>query len=345
MAETLDPSEDCYADAEAETASCRLTHVTLEDTKLSRLRYGEERRGGGLWYSSPEDTCHDCGVRLGGIHHPGCDVEECPRCRRQLISCGCRLSPPYSRELHESRGRVDSTGLAPVTDTLGAIIVAAGTSRRMGGVDKLFVDLAGKPLLAQAMLPFQEYEFVNRIVLVLSEANLGRGRDLVSRFGFTKVEAVIEGGGRRQDSVSAGLNAMGDCDYVAVHDGARPLVTWMLIDGLFNLARETGAAIPGVRIADTLKRTRRDGTVFRTLDRSRLWAVQTPQIFRRELLERAHREVTDEVTDDASMVEMSGISVHVFPGEPRNIKITLAEDLDMVRGLLEPAIPVDGGAS
>ena len=127
----------------------------------------------------------------------------------------------------------------------------------------------------------------------------------------------MKGGERRQDSVRAGLEALGACDYVAVHDGARPLVTPELIERGLEAARETGAAAPAVPLADTVKEAGADGIVVRTLDRSRLWAVQTPQVFRYELLMRAHREVTADVTDDAAMVEALGEPVRLFEGARR----------------------------
>lgn len=222
-----------------------------------------------------------------------------------------------------------------MSETLGAIIVAGGGGERMGGLDKLFTEIAGKPLLAHAMAPFQECSLVSSIILVISTESLDRGRELVKRRGLTKVSDVVTGGARRQDSVRAGLEALGECDYVAVHDGGRPLVTLEFIEGGLAAAKETGAAVPGVRIADTVKEAGDDGMVVRTVDRSKLWAIQTPQVFRRELLERAHREVTADVTDDAAMVEAMGERVLVFEGNRRNVKVTVAEDLEMVRGRLE----------
>jgi 2-C-methyl-D-erythritol 4-phosphate cytidylyltransferase len=226
-----------------------------------------------------------------------------------------------------------------MTETLGAIIVAAGSGERMGGVDKLFSEAAGKPLLAHAIAPFQESPLVSSIVLVLSTQNLKRGRELVERYGFSKVEHVVHGGSRRQDSVRAGLETLPACDYVAVHDGGRPLVTVALIDRGLVAARESGAAVPGVRIADTVKEAGDDGLVSRTVDRLGLWAVQTPQVFRRGLLERAHREVTADVTDDAAMVEALGEPVRIFEGERRNLKVTVAEDIEVARALLAHAEP------
>ena len=220
-----------------------------------------------------------------------------------------------------------------MSEIAGAIIVAAGSGTRMAGADKLFTEVAGQPLLAHAIAPFQECASIDRIVLVMAPLNLKRGRDLVERYGFTKATALVKGGERRQDSVRLGLEALGGCDYVAVHDGARPLVTPELIARGLEAARETGAAAPALPIADTVKEAGPNGIVLRTLDRSRLWAVQTPQVFRYELLLRAHREITADVTDDAAMVEALGEPVRLFEGSRANIKVTTVEDLTLIKAL------------
>jgi 2-C-methyl-D-erythritol 4-phosphate cytidylyltransferase len=225
-----------------------------------------------------------------------------------------------------------------MTDTLGAIIVAAGSGTRMDGLDKLFTEIAGRPLLAHAVAPFQDSPLVSHIVLVLSPLNLKRGRDLAEHHAFTKVAAVVQGGPRRQDSIHLGLEALPPCDYVAVHDGARPLVSTALIERGVQAAREHGTAVPAIPIADTIKESRPDGSVVRTVDRTNLYTVQTPQFFRRDLLERAHREVTTDATDDAAMLEALGLPVRVFEGDPRNLKVTVAGDLEMVGILLYKAL-------
>lgn len=221
-----------------------------------------------------------------------------------------------------------------MTTTLGAIIVAAGSGERMSGLDKLFTEVAGRPLLAHTIALFDDSPLVSAIVLVVSAANLGPARRLVSDQGFVKVAAVVQGGERRQDSVRAGLNALAECDFVAVHDGGRPLATAALIERGLAAALETGAAVPGIRIPDTVKEALDDDIVTRTVHRSRLWAIQTPQVFRRELLVRAHREITTTMTDDAAMVEALGEPVRVFEGDGRNVKVTVAEDLALMRSLI-----------
>ena len=203
----------------------------------------------------------------------------------------------------------------------------------MRGADKLFAPLAGRPLLAHVLSRFQESPAVDRIALVLSSENLERGRDLAAEYGMTKISPICLGGPRRQDSVRLGLEALGECDWVLVHDGARLLVNPLISEGL-EAAQETGAAVPAVPIADTVKSAGPNGTVDRTLDRGRLWAAQTPQVFRYDLLLRAHREITADVTDDAPMLEALGLAVKLYPGSPLNIKVTNLEDLRTAEALL-----------
>ncbi len=222
---------------------------------------------------------------------------------------------------------------------VGAIIVAAGSGARMQGIDKLFAPLAGRPLLARILAAFQECDAVQSIALVLSPANLDRGRGLVEAHGFDKVGGVCAGGPRRQDSVRLGLETLGPCEWVAVHDGARPLVTPELILRALEAARDTGAAVPAVPLADTVKEAGPDGLARRTLERSGLWAIQTPQVFRYDLLLRAHQEVTADVTDDAAMLEALGLPVKLFPGSRTNIKITTPEDLQLAEALLQAETP------
>jgi 2-C-methyl-D-erythritol 4-phosphate cytidylyltransferase len=218
-------------------------------------------------------------------------------------------------------------------ERLSAVIVAAGSGTRMDGVDKLFTPIAGKAILAHAIAAFEALSLVDRIVVVVSEENVERARELVRDEGFAKT-AVCAGGARRQDSVRCGLEALGECDYVAIHDGARPLVSGALIERGLEAARRTGAAVPGLPVAETVKEAGEDETIVRTVDRARLYTVQTPQVFRYELIVRAHREITQDVTDDAAMVEALGEPVVVFAGERTNVKITTPEDIELVEALL-----------
>lgn len=222
-----------------------------------------------------------------------------------------------------------------MTDHVTAIIVAAGSGTRMGGIDKVFSPLCGVPVLARSAAPFQASDAIGRIVLVVAADRLDDGRALASQRGLTKVTAIVEGGPRRQDSVRLGLDALGACDYVLVHDGPRPFVTAELIERGLAAARETGAAVPAVPVTETVKEAGPEGLVVRTLDRGRLWAVQTPQVFRYDLLMRAHREITTDVTDDASMLEALGLPVQLYEGSRTNMKITTPEDLLLGGALLQ----------
>ena len=218
-------------------------------------------------------------------------------------------------------------------DRVGAVILSAGRSARMAGVDKSFAALAGQPLILHALRAFEASPLVHEIVLVASQANLAEAERLCRAESLAKVRAVCLGGERRQDSVRLGLAALGPAEWVLVHDGARPLVSQRLIaDGL--AAAAFGAAVPAVRPKDTVKQVDGAGEVTGTLDRGRLAAVQTPQAFRRSLLERAHAEVADDVTDDAAMVERLGIRVRVYEGDYANIKVTTPDDLAVAEALL-----------
>ncbi|HJX61979.1 MAG TPA: 2-C-methyl-D-erythritol 4-phosphate cytidylyltransferase, partial [Dehalococcoidia bacterium] len=203
-----------------------------------------------------------------------------------------------------------------------------------GEGDKLFAPLAGRPLIAHTLMAFEVCRAVDTVVLVLAEENLERGCQLVDAAGFDKVAVVCPGGARRQDSVRLGLEALPECRWVVVHDGARPLVTAALIEAGLAAAAETGAAIAAVPLVDTLKEAAEDGLVTRTLDRRNLWAAQTPQVFDGELLREAHRQTEGEVTDDAALVETLGRRVKVFPGSPRNLKVTTAADLALAQALV-----------
>ncbi|MFH0847178.1 MAG: 2-C-methyl-D-erythritol 4-phosphate cytidylyltransferase [Chloroflexota bacterium] len=216
---------------------------------------------------------------------------------------------------------------------VGAVIAAAGESQRMEGVDKILVPLAGKLILARVIDVFNSSELIDEIVIVLARKNLSLGRSLVKGQSFAKVKGVYLGGRRRQDSVKIGLNKLTECEWVVIHDGARPLVTQELIREGLDAARETGAAVAAVPATDTIKSAGDDMLVRVTPPRHELWAVQTPQVFRFDLIQRAYREVKDEVTDDASLVEKLGYPVKLYPGAYDNIKITTPLDLFLAEAL------------
>jgi len=216
--------------------------------------------------------------------------------------------------------------------TVGAVIAAAGSSRRMNGADKVFAELAGKPVLAYILDVFQNCEVIDRIVLVLSERNIEQGKQLAK--ACSKVIDICPGGERRQDSVIAGLSGLEGCEWVVISDGARPLVTAELIEQGLEAARETGAAIAAVPVTDTIKLADESMLVQGTPLRSNLWAVQTPQIFRFDIIRKAYRNCKYEVTDDAGAVEAVGGKVKLYNGSYDNIKITTPDDIALAEILL-----------
>lgn len=210
---------------------------------------------------------------------------------------------------------------------VGAVIVAAGQSERMGDVDKMFALLGGQPLLLRATLPFQQCSLIDRIVVVVSGEKETQCRSLVAGPDWSKVSDVCLGGRRRQDSVAEGLKRLADCDWAVIHDGARPLVTVDLIERGLEAARETGAAIAAVPVTDTIKVEGEDGTVGETPPRQNLWAVQTPQIFAIGIIREAYQNAGEDVTDSSSLVERLGYKVKLYMGAYDNIKITTPADL------------------
>lgn len=214
-----------------------------------------------------------------------------------------------------------------------AVLVAAGSSRRMG-FDKLMADVAGKPVLAHALLAFEHCPEVERIVLVGREDRLGEFRAVIEENGIRKVSAVVPGGSERHFSVWNGLEAaaLEPGDFVAVHDAARPLITPGEITRCLELARETGAAVCAAPIADTLKRATPEGRVAEGVDRENLWAMQTPQIFLAGLLKRAYNEVLRAgalVTDEVSALQFLGEPVALYSHYEPNFKITFPRDIEL----------------
>jgi 2-C-methyl-D-erythritol 4-phosphate cytidylyltransferase len=204
----------------------------------------------------------------------------------------------------------------------------------MAGVDKTLVELGGMPLIARTVEVFERTRAVGFVVLVVARSDLDEVADIARDYRWKKVLHVRVGGERRQDSVRIGLRALPQCDWVVVHDGARPLVTPKVIEDGLLTAVAVGAATAAVAVVDTIKVVTDDGHVVETVDRRTIAAIQTPQIFRRDLLERAHDEVEIDVTDDSSMLESQGIAVEVFMGDRANIKVTTPEDLIIAEALL-----------
>jgi 2-C-methyl-D-erythritol 4-phosphate cytidylyltransferase len=225
-------------------------------------------------------------------------------------------------------------------DSTVAILLCAGSSSRMEGEDKLWADLGGEPLIAHSLRTLASLDAVDVLVLV---APAERHSMLRSLAGEVRVELrTAEGGARRQDSVASGIAAAPDAAWYLVHDGARPLLPAAVACRALDGAREHGAALPGLAVADTLKRVDGDGRILDTVDRSEVRAVQTPQAFAGDLLRRAHaarsaaRDAED-ATDDAVLVERLGEPVYVVEGDARNLKVTTPADLELARALLTVA--------
>ena len=218
---------------------------------------------------------------------------------------------------------------------VGAIVVAAGTSRRMGGADKIFAPLSGKPLLAHTVDVFQRCPTIDQVVIVLSEDKLDEGWRLAKEYRWSKVTEVCLGGPRRQDSVCEGLKRLSDCEWVVIHDGARPCLSLGLIEGGLEEARQSGAAIPAIPVSDTIKVVSPDSFVAETPLRQSLWAVQPPQVFRFDIINEAYRKAEGDVTDDATLVESLGYKVKVYPGSYDNIKVTTPEDMALAEAILK----------
>jgi len=213
---------------------------------------------------------------------------------------------------------------------LGVVIVAAGTSQRMAGINKLFAPLSGKPLLAWSVDTYQRHNLIQKIVLVLNNKDLARGQKLKAERGWSKV-ILCPGGARRQDSVKKGLELVRNCDWVMIHDGARPFVTLHLIEHGLKVVENTGAAVAAVPVKDTIKLVANGRLIGETLQRERLWAAQTPQIFSFDVINKAYQNLYIEVTDDAAAVERLGYKVKLYMGDYKNIKVTTAEDLALAR--------------
>jgi 2-C-methyl-D-erythritol 4-phosphate cytidylyltransferase len=218
---------------------------------------------------------------------------------------------------------------------VGAVIAAAGESRRMDGIDKVFAPLGGKPALSYVLDAFEECESVSQIVVVVSKNNIEKCRQLIAEKKYAKPVEVCAGGKRRQDSVAVGLKRLDKCDWVVIHDGARPLVTRALIEDGLEVAKETGAAVAAVPVTDTIKTAGDDRIVHQTPPRQNLWAVQTPQVFRVDIISKAYQKAKGEVTDDASLVEKLGYKVKLYMGAYDNIKITTTNDMLIAEALLK----------
>ena len=220
--------------------------------------------------------------------------------------------------------------------TCGAVIVAGGSASRMGGIDKVMAELCGCPMIVHAVRAFDACDAICEIVIVTRPDLVEPIQALCGE--FSKVRAVVVGGSSRQESVENGLTALSKgTKMAAIHDGARPLITQEVIDRTVRAAHLYGAAAPVIPVKDTIK-TVAAGLVADTPDRASLRAVQTPQVFDRDLLEVALQKAKEDgaaVTDDCSAVERLGMRIKIVEGEERNIKVTTPLDLKIAELFME----------
>lgn len=220
-----------------------------------------------------------------------------------------------------------------------AVIVAAGSGTRFGGdTPKIFLTLKGVPVLARTIRKFEDCQMIDSIVVVVAEQFIDQTKQMISDYGLTKVSAVVAGRGSRSGSVRSGIAAVSSSDLrlVAIHDGARPLVSVADIEATIRGASVTGAAVLTVPVTDTVKEVR-EGKVIRTVDRNALRRAVTPQVFNHEILITAMGAgpADDSVTDESVLAEFAGFEVAVVEGSPTNIKITHPADMIVAEALIE----------
>lgn len=219
-----------------------------------------------------------------------------------------------------------------------AIVVAAGNSTRMGGVNKQFLPLLGVPVLVRTLQALSECSCIDEIVVAAREADIAQMFDLIRAYNIQKVTDIVRGGATRQESVFAAIRRVSPfSEYFAIHDGARPLVPQPVVAVTVEKAFAVGAAATGVRVKDTIKVVSETGEIIDTPDRSALWAVHTPQVFERQRYLQASACVADsaQFTDDCKLMEAAGIPVYMVEGSYENIKITTPEDIALAEGILK----------
>ena len=217
---------------------------------------------------------------------------------------------------------------------VGAIIVAAGNSSRMNGVNKLFADINGKCVLARTLINFEKCKKIDYIVIVTREDMQVEVKNVINKYSIKKVLDVVIGGATRQESVSNGIRVCPtDTEIIAIHDGARPFINNELIENIIENCKVYGASIPGVKVKDTVK-VMNDGFVKDTPNRETLFNVQTPQVFNFKLYKAAlDNAIKNNIsfTDDSQLFETIGEKVFITPGDYRNIKITTIEDMEIAK--------------
>lgn len=232
-----------------------------------------------------------------------------------------------------------SCGKSPVAKPkVTAIVVAAGRGERMGTeIKKQFLPLCGVSVLTRTLSAFEASRLVGHVIVVTSAEDMVEIINMVRDFGLDKVIKIVKGGDTRQKSAAAGLGAAQGAEYIAIHDGVRPLITPQCIDRVIEAAFERKAVTAAVKLKDTVKQSDESGNVLSTPDRSCLWAVQTPQVFEtalyRSALDKAI-QAGEDYTDDCQLIEAIGGTVRLIDGEYTNIKITTKEDILFAEAIL-----------
>ncbi len=221
------------------------------------------------------------------------------------------------------------------------IIAASGTGKRMkSAVAKQYIELKGRPVLSYTLEAFDKSSHIDEIIIVCGGNDIEYVKHkIVEKYGFGKVKAVVGGGKERQDSVYNGLKAVSeDCDIVLIHDGVRPFIEDKYIAELIKSAYECGGCVMGVRVKDTIKVCDEIGNITDTPERSTLWAAQTPQCFKYDVIMKAYKSAFAEGyygTDDSMLAERTGVRIKMVEGSYNNIKLTTPEDLDLGEKILE----------
>jgi len=217
-----------------------------------------------------------------------------------------------------------------------AVIVAGGVGNRMNSdMPKQFIEVLGKPIIAYTINALSKCTDIDEIIIVTLPEYLVFCKDVVEHFGFTKVTKIISGGSTRQESVRNGVKEIAnDTDIVVIHDGARPMIDVDTVSLCINSAIEYGCSAAGVKMKDTIKVVSNDNFIEYTADREKLWQVQTPQVFKKEIISALHENADIFATDDCSLAEKAGYKVKMVEGKYENIKITTPQDIYIMKGLL-----------
>ncbi len=221
---------------------------------------------------------------------------------------------------------------------VSAVIVSAGSSSRMGGVNKQFIEINNVPVVAHTINAFDKSDLIDEIILVTRECDFDIFATLINKYRFNKISKIVRGGETRQLSVFNGvINTADNCDYIVIHDGARPLVTENVISDTLNAAIEYGAAATGVKVKDTVKKVNSINEIVDTPDREFLRFIQTPQVFSKSLYLDAVNSVENSknFTDDCMLIEVYGKTVKFVDGDYENIKITTPEDVELALNYLK----------